>query len=196
MHRNRNRLFASSHGGEQAAALILKCLRSGKSVEIEGFGVFEPKGKDQFEFRGFQAPRVFIAYAMEDAKAVDRLYDALREAGMSPWMDRRSLKPGQNWPRLIESAIEASDFFVACLSTNSVSKLGGFQSEMRFAFDVARKHPLDDAFFVPVRLDDCKVPTRISREWQYIDLFPDWGKGLKELTKAIRQHAQQRLRHE
>lgn len=196
MRRNPNRRFASSEilaqKDEQAAALILQCLREGKNVEIEGFGVFEPNPQGGFEFKPFEAPRVFIAYAVEDARAADALYDGLRAAGMQPWMDRRNLKPGQNWPRLIESTIESCDFFVACLSANSVSKRGGFQSEMRFAFDVARKHPLDDAFFIPIRLDDCKVPTRISREWQYIDLFPHWEHGLDRLIAAIRLHSKQR----
>lgn len=196
MRRIRNKKFASSEilaqKDEQAAALILQCLREGNSVEIEGFGIFEPKAEGGFDFKPFEAPRVFIAYALEDSKAADSLYDALRAAGMQPWMDRRSLKPGQNWPRLIESAIESSDFFVACLSSNSVSKRGGFQSEMRFAFDVARKHPLDDAFFIPVRLDECKVPSRISRELQYIDLFPSWENGLDRLIASIRQHSKQR----
>lgn len=196
VYRNRNRTFASSEflaqKDEQAAALILQCLREGKSVEIEGFGVFEPAENGGFEFKPVEAPRVFIAYAVEDAAAADALFTALQAAGMQPWMDRRSLKPGQNWPRLIESAIESSDFFVACLSSNSVSKRGGFQSEMRFAFDVARKHPLDDAFFLPVRLNHCRVPARISRELQYIDLFPDWQSGIEQLIASIRLHSQKR----
>lgn len=196
MRRNRSRKFASSEilaqKDEQAAALILQCLAQGEHVEIEGFGIFEPTPNGGFVFKPFEAPRVFIAYALEDAEAVDNLYDALQAAGMQPWMDRRSLQPGQNWPRMIESAIESSDFFVACLSSNSVSKRGGFQSEMRFAFDVARKHPLDDAFFIPIRLDECRVPSRISRELQYIDLFPDWENGLDRLIAAIRRHSKQR----
>jgi hypothetical protein len=63
---------------------------------------------------------------------------------------------------------------------------------MRFAFDIARKHPLDDAFFIPIRLDECRVPSRISRELQYIDLFPDWENGLDRLIAAIRRHSKQR----
>lgn len=196
MRRNRSRKFASSEilaqKDEQAAALILQCLSEGENVEIEGFGIFEPTPEGGFAFKPFEAPRVFIAYALEDSEAVDNLYEALQAAGMQPWMDRRNLQPGQNWARIIESAIESSDFFVACLSSNSVSKRGGFQSEMRFAFDVARKHPLDDAFFIPIRLDECRVPSRISRELQYIDLFPHWENGLDRLIAAIRRHSKQR----
>ncbi len=186
MGRTRKRTLAPRQGGEQAARVILKCLLEGKTVDIEGFGTFRPDGGDQFHFTAFDAPRVFIAYALEDLRQAEALYDFLRAAGINPWMDRRNLRPGQNWPRLIESVIEASDFFVACLSANSVSKSGGFQSELRFALDVARKQPLDGTYLIPVRLDDCSVPGRISREWQYTDLFPDWQAGAQKLVAAIR----------
>ncbi|GAB4370619.1 MAG: hypothetical protein OHK0021_13390 [Bryobacter sp.] len=188
--------FPSSAAGEQAAAVILRCLEEGKSVEIPGFGSFVPQGEGRFEFIAHTAPRVFIAYAIEDAAAADAIFDALENAGMAPWMDRRCLQPGQNWPRIIESAIEATDFFLPCLSRNSVSKRGGFQSELRFALDVAQKQPLDHTYLVPVRLNDCRVPRRLSREWQYIDLFPDWEAGLAKIVKSLHQHTAEKLRRE
>jgi hypothetical protein len=102
-------------------------------------------------------------------------------------MDTRKLLPGQNWPRAIELAIESSDFFVACFSTQSVSKRGGFQAEIRYALDCARRIPLDEIFLVPVRLDVCRVPRSIQREWQYVDLFPDWLCGFQQLVSMIRR---------
>ena len=170
---------------EQIAAIILNCLKEGKPVEIEGFGTFHPDTDGGFRFAALDAPRVFVAYASEDYQKAEAIYDALLAAGCNPWMDRKNLQAGQNWPRLIESVIEASDFCVACMSTNSVRKRGGFQSELRFALDIARRLPLDDSFLIPVRLDECHVPSRVTREWQYIDFFPDWSKGLNRLTQAI-----------
>ena len=170
---------------EQIAAIILNCLKEGKPVEIEGFGTFHPDAEGSFRFAALDTPRVFVAYASEDYQKAEAIYDALLAAGCNPWMDRKNLQAGQNWPRLIESVIEASDFCVACMSTNSVRKRGGFQSELRFALDIARRLPLDDSFLIPVRLDECHVPSRVTREWQYIDFFPDWSKGLNRLTQAI-----------
>jgi hypothetical protein len=31
------------------------------------------------------------------------------------------------------------------------------------------------------------VPRSIQREWQYIDLFPDWSSGFRQLVSTIRQ---------
>ena len=181
------------HSEDQISQIILSCLKQGKPVEIDGFGTFQPTQDGNFRFIALDSPRVFIAYAVEDAIQAESLYDALRSAGFNPWMDRRNLQPGQNWPRLIESAIEASDFFVACMSTSSVLKRGGFQSELRYALDIARRLPLEDTFLIPVRLDECHVPSRITREWQYIDLFPEWTKGLQRIIASIEfQWAQRR----
>ena len=169
----------------QIADIVRQCLEEGKSVEIDGLGTFRPTASRRFRFYSRNLPKVFLAYVQEDAAAVDRLFDELNERGFDPWMDRRKLMPGQNWPRSIEEAIETSDFFVACFSSRSVNKKGGFQAEIRYALDCARRTPLDDVFIVPVRLDQCRVPARIQRELQYIDLYPNWERGLGRLVSVM-----------
>jgi hypothetical protein len=121
----------------------------------------------------------------EDARQAEQLFEALAQRGFDPWLDRRKLLPGQNWPRAIEDAIATSDFFMACYSCYSVGKKGEFQAEVRYALDCARRIPMDEIFFIPVRLDDCRVPARIRREWQYIDLFPHWRRGLRRVCAVI-----------
>ncbi len=180
-------LTRSRFNDQQVAQIILESLKKGKPVEIEGFGTFQPQPDGGFHFVALDGPRVFIGYAAEDARKADLLYDQLVLAGFNPWMDRKNLKAGQNWPRLIEAAIEASDFFVGCMSKNSVRKRGGFQAEIRYALDIALRLPLEDTFIVPIRFDDCRLPARIVRELQYIDFFPSWEDGIKKLTHAI-QH--------
>jgi hypothetical protein len=124
----------------------------------------------------------------------ERLCDALEGQGFDPWFDRRRLLPGQNWPRSIEDAIEATDFVIACFSHNSVTKKGGFQAEIRYALDCARRIPLDDVFLIPVRLNPCSMPSSIRREIQYIDLFPDWERGLRRIVTIIARQLKSRPR--
>lgn len=176
----------------ELAELVLAGLSAGHSVEIDGLGTFYPEASRGFRFRAHRQPKVFLAYVTEDAAMAERLYDNLARAGFSPWMDRRKLLPGQNWPRAIELAIESADFFVACFSSHSVDKRGGFQAEIRYALDCARRLPLDDIFLLPVRFDDCRVPRPIQREWQYIDLFPDWTRGFDRLSATICQESRRR----
>lgn len=170
---------------EQVALIVRECLEEGKTVQIDGLGLFQPHGKNRYRFVACAPPTVFVAYVHEDAPAVDRLCNQFQTHGFEPWTDRRKLLPGQNWPRSIEEAIETTDFFVACFSEHSVTKKGGFQSEIRYALDCARRVPIDEVFLIPVRLDGCHVPASISRETQYIDLFPDWNRGFRRILTVI-----------
>ena len=149
--------------GEAVLEAIGRYLREGVPVEIEGFGRFEldPQGQVVFEVDG--AIKVFIAYAYEDEDTAEAPSSSLKAAGFEPWLDQEKLLPGQNWPRAIDRAIEVSDFFIACLSKQSTLKRGHFQSELRYALDLASRVPLDDIFLVPARLDDCAVRGRSAR---------------------------------
>lgn len=171
---------------EQLAHIVLRNLAHGKAVEIDGLGIFFPDPQCGVRFEP-RAPRVFLAYVREDQKTAERLYEELEKSGFSPWMDVRKLVAGQNWPRAIEGAIETSDFFVPCFSRNSANKWGGFQAEIRYALDCARRMPLDEIFVVPLRLEVCRVPRSILREIEVVDLFPDWGKGIERLIAALRR---------
>lgn len=170
----------------EVANLLRQCLADGKKVEIDGLGVFRLDCDGVYQFTAQLHPRVFIAYVAEDLPAATRLCSDLKQHGIDPWLDRERLLPGQNWPRSIQNAIEVADSFIALFSRRSAQKRGTFQSELRYALDCATRIPLDESFLIPVRLEDCCVPKKIRRAIQYVDLFPDWGKGIEALVRAVR----------
>lgn len=177
---------------QELQQIVVRGLRAGREVEIEGLGIFYPDPELGVRFEPVSLARVFIAYVKEDECQASRLYADLTAAGFGPWMDRHKLLPGQNWPRAIEAAIENSDFFVACFSSRSVRKRGGFQAEIRYALDCARQIPLDQIFLVPVRLDPCEPPRAIRKAIQYIDLFPDRRSGVTRLIAMMRREVARR----
>jgi len=170
---------------EELAQLIRRSLKRSRRVEIDGLGVFERGNAGRVSLRDANRTRIFIAYATEDFAIAEKLFDELLDLGYAPWLDRRKLLPGQNWPRRIEDAIMSADFFIACFSSHSVRKRGGFQAEVRYALDCARRLPIDEVFLIPVRLDDCRVPTRIQRETQYVDLFPGLKDGVARVVATV-----------
>lgn len=176
------------------ARIVSQCLAEGASVHIDGLGTFAPGGSDGVRFVPQTRPRVFLAYVEEDLAAVRRLAAALREKRFDPWLDKLKLLPGQNWPRAIESAIHTSDFFIGCFSSRSAIKKGMFQGELRFALECARQMPLDEIFFIPVRLEACPVPAPISRQIQYIDLFPDWDRAVRRIAAVMSAEVRKRTR--
>lgn len=176
----------------QLTRIVLRSLAQGKAVEIDGLGTFYPDSRAGVRFEAATLPQVYLAYVREDQALAERLYETVEAAGFSPWMDVRKLLPGQNWPRAIDAAIENSDFFIACFSARSVNKRGGFQAEIRYALDCARRIPLDEIFIVPIRLDDCRLPRAIQHELQYIDFFPDWNHGAAILSAMMRREIETR----
>jgi hypothetical protein len=174
--------------GKALLQLIDRCLHEGASIEIDGMGSFQLDENDNVIFEPNGRGRVFLAYAQEDRAEARKLYMALQKAGFEPWMDEAKLLPGQNWPRAIERAIELSDFFVGCFSRRSTAKRGHFQSELSYALDAATRVPAEEIFLIPVRLNPCDLPRQIATTVQYVDLFPDWDRGLQTLIKSLRQH--------
>ena len=166
---------------------IRRALDGGKTVEIDGLGVFRPGADGAYEFMAQTEPRVFIAYVEEDLPVARRLRDRLAAAGCSPWMDKDKLMPVQNWPRAIRRAIQISDAVVACFSAHSSSKRGAFQSELRWALQCAQRMPLEESFVVPVRFEACAVPRQIVEQLQYVDLFPDWDAGMRRVLRAVKR---------
>jgi hypothetical protein len=127
-------------------------------------------------------PRAFLNYARENVRDVEELYQELIDAGIQPWMDTKDLLPGQDWELAIKNAIRQADFFVVCLSTQSVNKRGYLQREIKRAQELWDEKLEDDIYLIPARLDNCEVPQSLSK-FQWVDLYED--QGFSRLLKSI-----------
>jgi tetratricopeptide (TPR) repeat protein len=130
--------------------------------------------------------KVFLCHASGDKPAVRDLYRRLVAEGVDAWLDQEKLMPGQDWRLEIPRAVREADVVVVCLSNNSVTKEGYIQKEIRFALDAAKEKPEGTIFLIPVRLEDCPVPERLSR-WQWVDLFED--NGFLRLLRSLKLRA-------
>ena len=128
---------------------------------------------------------IFISYAKEDRATAERLYRAIKDNGLSAWLDVVDLRPGQEWEREIRKAIRESKIFLACLSSHAVSKRGFVQSELNSALKILDTIPEGEVYLIPVRLDLCDVPTRLSH-LQWVDYFAD--RGPTKLIGALREY--------
>lgn len=128
---------------------------------------------------------VFLSYAREDQIPAKRLFDDLSQCGVKVWMDKESLKPGENWRTGIRNAIRSSDYFLALMSSNSTSKRGFVQNEIRLAVDVLNSVPDTQIYLVPVRLDDCYPEIERLQDLNWTDLFPSWRDGFDRLMSVF-----------
>ena len=135
--------------------------------------------------------QVFLCYASDDRSTVLKLYERLQDEGINPWLDKRKLLGGQDWNLEIKKAIKGSDIILVCLSDKSVSKAGFIQKEIKYALDVADEQPEGAIYLVPLKLENCDVPSRL-KHLQWIDYFEKDGfeelsRILKEKKKSIHQ---------
>ena len=118
--------------------------------------------------------KVFLCHSKDDKRKVRDLYRRLVADGFEAWLDEEKLVPGQDWDLEIRRAVRQADAVIVCLSNDSITKEGYIQKEIRFALDVADEKPEGIIFLIPVRLEICSVPNRISR-FQWVDLFQKTG---------------------
>ena len=126
--------------------------------------------------------QIFISYCINDKDQVEDIYDLLTLFGCNPWMDKRDIPPGDRWEKNTKKAISNSDFFMVCLSKNSVSKRGFLQKEIRYALDKLDEMPDEDIYLIPVQLEECDVPEDLQ-DFQWVNLYED--DGWDRLFKAI-----------
>jgi hypothetical protein len=129
--------------------------------------------------------KIFISYAKEDADYARKLYRELKDAGASPWLDEEDLFPGKRWEIEIEAQISESDYFIALISSRSVAKRGYVQREIRYALDVLDRIPEKEIYLIPARLDKCEPSHRRLQNIHWVDLYPDWEKGLRKILKSL-----------
>src|ERR1700722_14956650 len=101
---------------EQLVQIVIRGISAGNVVEIDGLGSFVPDDVLGFRFEARQMPQVFVAHCKEDTETVRRLCDAREAGGCARGREEQKLVAGKIGPRAIESAIETSDFFLACYS--------------------------------------------------------------------------------
>ena len=94
--------------------------------------------------------------------------------------------PGQDWQQEIRKAVNTSHVFLACISKEAINKRGYIQKEINYALNVAEEQPEGSIFIIPLKLENCEIPERLSR-WHWVNYIEDKGYG--RLLRALRFRA-------
>lgn len=137
--------------------------------------------------RAIPNPQVFLFHSSADKPRVRALHHRLAQDGLIPWLDEEDLLPGETWELAIRNAVRASDFVLVCLSKASTTTAGYVHREIKEALDVADEQPEGAVFVIPVRLEDCDVPSRL-RHLHWVDLFEEAGYTRLEQTLRRKSH--------
>jgi TolB-like protein/tetratricopeptide (TPR) repeat protein len=118
---------------------------------------------------------VFLSYASQDAEPAQKICEALRAAGIEVWFDQSELRGGDAWDQSIRKQIKTCALFLPVISRNTHDRVEGyFRLEWKLAVDRSHLMAADQAFLLPVVIDDTRddderVPERF-REVQWTRL--------------------------
>jgi TolB-like protein/tetratricopeptide (TPR) repeat protein len=134
---------------------------------------------------------VFLSYASQDKEAAQQLCNALRAASVEVWFDQSELRGGDDWDTSIRKQIKECTLFVPIISRNTHDRVEGyFRLEWKLAVDRSHLISSDQAFLLPVVIDDAterdeRVPERF-REVQWTRLpFGQHAEGFVERVQRL-----------
>jgi hypothetical protein len=122
---------------------------------------------------------VFISYSRNDEQFVRELAQTLQEHNVPFWLDSIQIRPGDDWIRQINAAIDHASAVVVVLSPNSQSS-EWVQTELKYA--LAHMKPV-----VPVLIegDPGKVIPRELRNFQYVDVRNRNHEKVEDLVRLL-----------
>ena len=103
---------------------------------------------------------VFLSYASADWPAVEKLKNALEEAGVDVFFDRDQLKSGDDWEGKLRRNIHLCSLFVPVISRQTLTAdRRFFRVEWNLALEEAQMASFssEEAFLLPVVIDDTPI---------------------------------------
>ncbi len=134
--------------------------------------------------------KIFMCHASEDKVLVRRVYEMLNNFGYAPWLDEQFILPGQEWDEVIRNEIVHTDVIMIFLSSNSVSKVGYVQKEIKQAIDISEYQPEGRIFIIPIKLNACIIPQKLTK-YQFLDY--DTANAKEKLISTLEQIQKQSL---
>jgi non-specific serine/threonine protein kinase len=130
-------------------------------------------------------PSVFISYAHEDKTWVKQFGDDLRRRQIKVWYDiRLKAEPGENYDKLIKSAIESKHTFIVVISPYSNTS-EAVKNELAHAQQLGK-------LIIPLKSQPCQTPKWIDEvQLQYLNFWDDYDTALNNLVLKLGQKSQE-----
>lgn len=129
---------------------------------------------------------IFISCSDQDYEFAIRLYEDLENAGLTPWLHKKNVLAGQSIESEISRIIKKEcSYFIAVLSSHSISKKGAFQKQLRTALDVQDEYPNGETFIIPILRTSEPLDERLEK-LQYVDFTGPYKNGLKQILRVLK----------
>lgn len=120
---------------------------------------------------------LFISYARADgAEFATKLYDALVENQLAPWLDEKNIAPGADWDDEIDKGLQSAAAVLLVLTPASVLS---HQVKSEWNSALTRFVPV-----LPLLVKDCEIP-RVIAVFNYIDFRSNYEDSLRQLLAKL-----------
>ena len=138
------------------------------------------------------APLVFLCHSHEDRDAVMQLSQTLQNNGLRVWLDRQSLRGGDEWDRTIPTVLRKVDYVVVVQGRHLHQRVESYvYKEVRIALERQSRFASGYRFIIPVNLEPC-IGLSECESLQTVDLSENGG--IVELVKTILEDWEKRKR--
>ncbi|PYP83204.1 MAG: hypothetical protein DMF61_24070 [Blastocatellia bacterium AA13] len=103
---------------------------------------------------------IFISYSRRDADAAQSLAKFCTDTGAETWLDRREVRPGENWRERLDEAIRHANIVLVLVSSAAQSDRPWQSREWSAICE--RKWIRPDVRIIPIRLDESEIPAFLS----------------------------------
>ena len=117
--------------------------------------------------------KIFISYSHQDIVIADLIVKTLEEVGLSPWIDRTEIQPGDSFVERINQGLAKASYAILLLSQTSTASRWVSREWMSTLAD-------DQTVLLPIVIEDCEIPP-LLRDIIYIDLRSNIDAGLSRL---------------
>ena len=102
---------------------------------------------------------IFLSYSRDDIEPAARLASGLKAAGIPVWLDKKKINPGGDWQQATKRAVKSrAALFLSLISAATERDPDRFAHQERAW--AAEVHVPGEIFYIPVVIDDTRMPTR------------------------------------
>lgn len=140
---------------------------------------------------------IFLSYAREDAAAVRRICEALKNAGLEVWFDQRQLEGGDDFDQQIKKGIRSCSLFLPIISATTQQRHEGyFRLEWTLAVERTKLIAESVPFILPIAIDpvpeaEALVPDRFLQvHWTRLpggEVTPEFVERMVRLIREFRK---------
>lgn len=126
---------------------------------------------------------IYVCYSSDDRPRVASLAERLQAAGLRVWFDEWEILPGDDIYLKVETGLTAARALMMCITARA---LASQWVQMERASTLFRDPQNKQRAFVPVLLEDCKLPAPLAR-YKHFDLRQDGAAQLEALVRVLRR---------